>query len=149
MAFALYHSDYLLAHVDVLSFVKAELRHFERMLIQLDPLILVCAQLISVLLQRSGILLDNYGLSFFYTMATPAKKGLSAGTLNLKFMTRAAANDGTAAPALEKKKVVDEGEWDIGPDVRRALGIQGSSSSRCEFSPMGLTSVHPSTSWRW
>lgn len=55
-------------------------------------------------------------------MASAAKRGLSTGTLNLKFMTRA-SNDGPPIPALAKKKVTDEGEWDVGPDVRRALGI--------------------------
>lgn len=61
-------------------------------------------------------------------MATSTKKELSAGTLNLKFMTRA-ASDALPAPALEKKKIADEGEWDIGHDVRKALGIQESISS--------------------
>jgi hypothetical protein len=61
-------------------------------------------------------------------MASTAKKELSAGTLNLKFMTRA-SHDGPPIPALTKKKVTDEGEWDIGPDVRRALGISDLSHS--------------------
>lgn len=55
-------------------------------------------------------------------MASTAKKELSAGTLNLRFMARA-SHDGPPVPALAKKRVADEGEWDIGPDVRRALGI--------------------------
>lgn len=61
-------------------------------------------------------------------MASTAKKELSAGTLNLKFMTRV-SHDGPPIPALAKKKVTDEGEWDIGPDVRRALGITDFSYS--------------------
>lgn len=61
-------------------------------------------------------------------MANSAKKELSAGTLNLKFMARA-SHDGPPIPSLAKKKVTDEGEWDIGPDVRRALGISGTPLS--------------------
>lgn len=60
-------------------------------------------------------------------MATP-KKGLSAGTMNLKFMSRGSGD--TPIPGLEKKKVVDEGEWDVGPAVRKALGLSEAEASR-------------------
>jgi len=57
-------------------------------------------------------------------MATK-KTSLSTGTLNLKFMMKASPN--VAVPALEKRKVVDEAEWDVGPEVREAWGIPSSS----------------------
>ncbi|KAF8310565.1 hypothetical protein DL93DRAFT_1588602 [Clavulina sp. PMI_390] len=66
-------------------------------------------------------------------MTTPTKKHLSAGVMNLKFMMRAA--DAAPAPALEKKKVVDEGEWDIGPEARRALGITSTTPSSIPETP--------------
>jgi hypothetical protein len=46
--------------------------------------------------------------------------------MNLKFMMRA-VEDITTVPALENKKVADEGEWDIGPERRQALGIPTSA----------------------
>lgn len=49
------------------------------------------------------------------------------GTLNLKFMQRAMTSGGDPVPSLEKKKVTDEGEWDIGPEVRKAWGLTVSS----------------------
>ncbi|KAF8337887.1 uncharacterized protein EI90DRAFT_3013261 [Cantharellus anzutake] len=69
------------------------------------------------------------------------KKTISTGTLNLRFMQRAAG--GAETPALQKKEVVDEGSWDIGPEMRRALGLEKSTTDKSE----GTSSVSYESSY--
>jgi hypothetical protein len=49
------------------------------------------------------------------------------GTLNLKFMQRARTSGREPIPSLEKKKIIDEGEWDVGSEVRKIWGLAAGS----------------------
>jgi hypothetical protein len=87
---------------------------------------------------------------------------LSTGTLSLKFMQRGAARTtGTSGeestsskPAvveLEKKKVYDEAEWDVGSAVRRAWGLSElalSSPLPCNITFIYIPRYHLSFSER-
>ncbi|KAI0697796.1 hypothetical protein BC835DRAFT_737392 [Cytidiella melzeri] len=56
-------------------------------------------------------------------------KGLSNGTLSLRFMQNAHRAKQQAQVELEQAKVKDEAEWEVSQEIKDAWGITGSSTS--------------------
>ncbi|KAF7977200.1 hypothetical protein HWV62_4453 [Athelia sp. TMB] len=66
------------------------------------------------------------------TQAKPANKGLSTGTLSLKFMQNAHRAKQLAQVELEQAEVKDEAEWQVSKEVREAWGVASGSGSQAK-----------------
>ena len=56
-------------------------------------------------------------------------KGISTGTLNLRFMQNALRAKQEAEVELERAKIKDEAEWEVSQEVKDAWGIGSSAAS--------------------
>ena len=56
-------------------------------------------------------------------------KGISKGTLGLRFMQNALRAKHEAEVELERAKIKDEAEWEVSQEVKDAWGIGPSTSS--------------------
>lgn len=92
-------------------------------ILQIWKTILVSSRFLDCLVSRSNV------TNMISTQAKPAGKGLSTGTLSLKFMQNAHRAKQLAQIELEQAEVKDEAEWEVSKAVREAWGPASESGS--------------------